>query len=86
MLLRSSPIERLLDFKIAEKSCKVYRTKTGAKFKARALQYGLEPSVRILQDDDWIVHLDEETVLTHSALVGILNFVQDNKYTFKFFY
>lgn len=31
-----------------------YRTKTGAKFKTRALQYALEPSVSILQDDDWI--------------------------------
>ena len=56
-----------------------YRTPTGAKFKARALQYALEPYVNILNDDDWIVHLDEETIVTHSALVGILNFVHENK-------
>ena len=62
-----------------------YRTKTGAKFKAPALQYALEPSASIPQDDNWIVHLDEETVLTHSVLVGILNFVQDSKYIFKIF-
>lgn len=56
-----------------------YRTKTGAKFKARALQYALEPGVDILNDDDWIVHLDEETILTHSSLTGILNFLHENK-------
>ena len=59
---------------------KDYHTKTGAKFKARALQYALEPNVNILQDDDWIVHLDEETILTYSAIVGILNFIHKNKY------
>lgn len=56
-----------------------YRTNTGAKYKARALQYALEPHVSILNDDDWIVHLDEETLLTHSALIGIFNFLHDNK-------
>lgn len=59
-----------------------YRTRTGAKYKARALQYALEPNVDLLSDDDWIVHLDEETIVTHSALVGILNFLHDNKYFF----
>lgn len=57
-----------------------YKTLTGAKFKARALQYALEPHVNILNDDDWIVHLDEETIVTHSALVGIFNFLHENKY------
>lgn len=56
-----------------------YNTKSGAKFKARALQYALESYVNSLNDEDWIVHLDEETILTHSALVGILNFSQCNK-------
>lgn len=45
-----------------------YRTKSGAKFKARALQFCLEDEVNILQDNDWIVHLDEETLLTHNAV------------------
>jgi egghead protein (zeste-white 4 protein) len=57
-----------------------YSTLSGTKFKARALQYALEPHVNILNDDDWIVHLDEETQLTHSALVGITNFLIENKY------
>ncbi|VDK25003.1 unnamed protein product, partial [Anisakis simplex] len=39
-----------------------YRTKSGALFKSRALQYCLEDDVNILQDDDWVVHLDEETL------------------------
>jgi egghead protein (zeste-white 4 protein) len=57
-----------------------YRTKTDAKYKARALQYALEDSVNILNDEDWIVHLDEETLLTKSSLVGILNFLYENKH------
>ena len=56
-----------------------YRTSTGAKFKARALQYALEPDVNILNDDDWIVHLDEETIMTTSSLTGIFNFLHENK-------
>ena len=34
-----------------------YQTKSGAKFKSRALQYCLEDEVNRLGDDDWIVHL-----------------------------
>lgn len=59
-----------------------YRTKTGALFKARALQYCLEDSVNILADNDWIVHLDEETLLTENSVRGILNFVMDGKHHF----
>lgn len=44
------------------------RTKSGALFKSRALQYCLEDDVNILQDDDWVVHLDEETLLTENAV------------------
>ena len=36
-----------------------YYTSTGAKFKARALQYAIDYS--LAADNDWIVHLDEET-------------------------
>ncbi|KAI6211060.1 Glyco-trans-2-like domain-containing protein [Aphelenchoides besseyi] len=56
-----------------------YRTKTGAKFKARALQFCLEDQT---QDDDWIVHLDEETLLTTNSVRGILNFCADGKHPF----
>ncbi|CAL8081439.1 unnamed protein product [Orchesella dallaii] len=59
-----------------------YATKTGALFKARALQYCLEPDVNILSDQDWIVHLDEETILTDNAIRGILNFVYNGKHQF----
>lgn len=34
--------------------------------KARALQYCLEDDVNVLRDDDWICHLDEETLLTEN--------------------
>lgn len=60
-----------------------YATKSGALFKARALQYCLEDSVSTdLGEHDWIVHLDEETLLTENAVKGILNFVMDGKHQF----
>lgn len=59
-----------------------YRTKSGALFKARALQYCLEDSFNLLADNDWIVHLDEETLLTENSVRGILNFVLDGKHQF----
>jgi egghead protein (zeste-white 4 protein) len=59
-----------------------YVTKSGALFKARALQYCLEQDVNILSDSDWIVHLDEETILTDNAIRGVLNFVFDGKHQF----
>ncbi|XP_014300301.2 beta-1,4-mannosyltransferase egh-like [Microplitis demolitor] len=59
-----------------------YQTKTGALFKARNLQYCLEDGVNELADHDWIVHLDEETLLTENSIYGILNFVLDGKHPF----
>lgn len=59
-----------------------YKTKSGALFKARALQYCLEDGVNMLSDTDWIVHLDEETLLTENSVRGILNFVLDGKHHF----
>ena len=57
-----------------------YETKTKAKFKARALQYSLDDSVDVLQPRSWIVHLDEETLMTEDSIRGILNFVLDGKH------
>lgn len=59
-----------------------YKPKSGALFKARALQYCLEEGVNTLSDSDWIVHLDEETLLTENSIRGILNFVIDGKHSF----
>ncbi|KAL4714492.1 hypothetical protein ACJJTC_017787 [Scirpophaga incertulas] len=59
-----------------------YKTKTCALFKSRALQYCLEDNVNILADTDWIVHLDEETLLTDNSIRGILNFVFDGQHQF----
>uniref|UniRef100_A0AC35UD44 Glyco_trans_2-like domain-containing protein n=1 Tax=Rhabditophanes sp. KR3021 TaxID=114890 RepID=A0AC35UD44_9BILA len=59
-----------------------YRTKSGAKYKARALQYCLEEDVNMLQDENYIVHLDEETLLTENCVRGIVNFMVDGKYDF----
>ena len=61
---------------------KLYKTKTGALFKSRALQYCLEDSVNVLNNNDWIVHLDEETLLTENSVRGIINFVLDGKHPF----
>ena len=52
-----------------------YQTKNNALYKARALQWSLEPAVNILSNDDWIVHLDEETKLTDDVIHGIVNFI-----------
>lgn len=61
---------------------KEYKTKTGAMFKSRALQYCLEDNVNVLNPNDWIVHLDEETIVTDNCVRGITNFVLDGKYPF----
>ncbi|CAD7089879.1 unnamed protein product [Hermetia illucens] len=61
---------------------KNYKTKTGALFKSRALQYCLEDNVNVLNDSDWIVHLDEETLLTENSVRGVINFVLDGKHPF----
>lgn len=57
-----------------------YRSSTNCLYKSRALQYALEDGVNLLTDDDWIVHLDEETLLTQSSLCGILNFMFEKKH------
>ena len=57
-----------------------YRTKTNCRYKSRALQYALEDDVNLLNDEDWIVHLDEETLITESSLRGILNFLFEGKH------
>lgn len=54
-----------------------YRTARGALFKARALQYALEESR--LPDDAWIVHLDEESHITPSLVVGVRDAIQEEE-------
>ena len=49
---------------------------------ARALQYCLENEVNILGDNDWIVHLDEETLMTTRSVHGIMRFVADGRHQF----
>lgn len=61
---------------------KNYKTKTGALFKSRALQYCLEDSVNTLNDNDYIVHLDEETLMTENSVRGIVNFALDATHPF----
>ncbi|CAL1537963.1 unnamed protein product, partial [Lymnaea stagnalis] len=61
---------------------KNYKTSSGSLFKARALQYALEPEVDILSPGDWIVHLDEETLLTEEAVIGIINFTGAGEHAF----
>lgn len=58
-----------------------YVTSNHTKYKARALNYCLEPGVNMLTDNDWIVHLDEETLLTESSVIGIVNFINEGKYS-----
>lgn len=60
-----------------------YHTKTKVKYKARALQYLLKQrTIRLgaRQErnirDIWVLHLDEESVLTKQAVIGIYNFIK----------
>ncbi|KAL3864736.1 hypothetical protein ACJMK2_006393 [Sinanodonta woodiana] len=53
---------------------KEYTTKHNSQFKARALHYCLEKSISNLSEDDWIVHMDEETLLTQGSVIGLANF------------
>ena len=66
----------------------VYDTKV--KYKARALQYRLEQrTVRLSKDDEinrqnsdvWVLHLDEESIITPQAMVGIKDFIK--KYSLR---
>lgn len=59
-----------------------YRSSTGSLFKARALQYALEPGNSSVKDCDYIVHLDEETILTENVINGITNFALAGKHDF----
>jgi len=53
-----------------------YQTNTGALFKARALNYALKAGGSCLEDDDIVVHLDEETLLHSSSVNGIQGFAR----------
>ena len=59
-----------------------YQSNNGTLYKARALNYCLEPGIDMLADNDWIVHLDEETLVTEASVIGILNFINEAKYNF----
>ena len=78
--------DKILDLNIYKTSQQVteivvpsnYKSKSGALFKARALQYCWEDDVSMIQDEDWIVHLDEETQLSPDSIKGIINFIHNN--------
>ena len=59
-----------------------YKTKANSLYKARALNYCLEDEVNDLKAKDWIVHLDEETLLTENSIIGIINFASDGSHPF----
>lgn len=53
-----------------------YQTSKGALFKARALNYALKAGGSCLDDEDMIIHLDEETLLHRSSVQGIQVFAR----------
>ena len=59
-----------------------YFTKRYARYKARALHYLVEQHARMKFDlkyrDVWVLHLDEESVLTSESIAGVAKFI-DNK-------
>jgi len=54
-----------------------YQTATGAMFKARALQYALEST--LVPEDTWVFHLDEESRIEGSTVVGIRAAVKEEE-------
>lgn len=46
------------------------------------MQYCLRDDVNFLDKNDYIVHLDEETLLTENSVRGIINFVIEGKHPF----
>ena len=38
--------------------------------------------MNILSDEDWIVHLDEETILTEDSVKGVFNFAAKGQFQF----
>ncbi|RWS21627.1 uncharacterized protein B4U80_03667, partial [Leptotrombidium deliense] len=60
-----------------------YVTTNHTLFKARNLQFALEfEGNSYLKNDDYIVHLDEDSLMTKNAIIGIINFVAKAKYDF----
>lgn len=55
-----------------------YETDNGAKFKARALHYAVEHrhDIDAYSKDDWIIHLDEESLLTPEVVRGISDYIE----------
>lgn len=56
---------------------KTYKTKNGAMFKARALHFGCEK--READRHTWVLHLDEESVVSDELIVGISKFLARNR-------
>ena len=42
----------------------------------------LQPHVNILSDEDWIIHLDEETIVTPDSVKGVFNFAAKGEFHF----
>lgn len=54
---------------------KEYQTKRRAQFKARALHYATEQRGKLTRHD-WILHMDEESMITEQVIRGIAQYVQ----------
>ncbi len=54
-----------------------YQTRNRSRYKARALQYAVEQSP--LPDDAWILHLDEESHLSSSVVIGVRDAVVEEE-------
>jgi len=82
-VVTDNPINLTTDKRVMETVVdSTYKTKSGALNKARALQFCLEEDKNFLNDEDWIVHLDEETLLTEASVRGILNFITAGRHSF----
>jgi len=58
-----------------------YRTRRGARYKARALQYAVEKRVAdgLVGENVWVFHLDEESIVGEDTILGLLRFIVEAK-------
>ncbi|MCQ4342721.1 MAG: glycosyltransferase family 2 protein [Sulfolobaceae archaeon] len=74
--------DALVDYIDGVKVIKVpsdFRTKNNTKFKARALEYARLLRKPYARDDVWVYFMDEESVVGEDTILGIIDFIENNR-------
>ncbi|MCG2884436.1 MAG: glycosyltransferase family 2 protein [Sulfolobales archaeon] len=74
--------DALIDYIDGVKVIKVpsdFRTNNNTKFKARALEYARLLRKPYARDDVWVYFMDEESVVGEDTILGIIDFIENNR-------